>query len=86
MRHGGHFFGAAHTLERFRTCFYRPIVFSTDNFDRWDRHGRLDAAARATRRWQELLETYEQPPLDDAIAAELEEYVARRRTEIEADL
>ena len=45
VRHGGHFFGAAHTLERFRTCFYRPIVFSTDNFDRWNRLGRLDAAA-----------------------------------------
>ena len=86
VRHGGHFFGAAHTLERFRTCFYRPIVFSTDNFDRWDRLGSLDTAARATRRWQELLETYEQPPLDDAIAAELDEYVARRRAEIEADL
>ena len=27
--HGGHFFGAAHTLERFRDCFYRPQVFST---------------------------------------------------------
>ena len=23
--HGGHFLGAAHTLERFRDCFYRPI-------------------------------------------------------------
>lgn len=86
VRHGGHFFGAAHTLERFRTCFYRPIVFSTDNFDRWSRMGGLDTAARATRRWQELLETYEQPPLDDAIKAELDEYVARRRAEIEAEL
>ena len=24
VRHGGHFLGAAHTMERFRTCFYRP--------------------------------------------------------------
>jgi trimethylamine--corrinoid protein Co-methyltransferase len=86
VRHGGHFFGAAHTLERFRTCFYRPLVFSTDNFDRWSRYGSLDATARAAVRWQEALATYERPPLDDAIRAELDEYVARRRAEIEADL
>src|SRR5215211_1742856 len=23
--HGGHFLGCAHTMERFRTCFYRPL-------------------------------------------------------------
>ncbi len=86
VRHGGHFFGAAHTLERFRTCFYRPIVFSTENFDRWNRLGQLDTAARAAIRWQEALATYEQPPLDDGIRAELDEYVGRRRAEIEADL
>ena len=42
--HGGHFFGAQHTLERFRDCFYRPLVFSTENLDRWLRNGSLDAA------------------------------------------
>ena len=46
--HGGHFLGAAHTLERFRDCFYRPILSSTENFERWQRNGGMDAAARAT--------------------------------------
>ena len=32
---GGHFLGAEHTLERFRECFYRPLLSSTDNFERW---------------------------------------------------
>src|SRR5215472_526278 len=27
---GGHFLGAAHTLERFRECFYRPLVSSSE--------------------------------------------------------
>ena len=45
--HGGHFFGAEHTLERFRDCFWRPTVATTDNFDRWTRGGSLDHAARA---------------------------------------
>ena len=26
--HGGHFLGAQHTMERFRTCFYRPMLSS----------------------------------------------------------
>ena len=54
---GGHFFGAAHTLERFRDCFWRPTVASTENFDRWTKNGSLDHAARAVARWKELLES-----------------------------
>ena len=79
---GGHFFGAEHTLERFRDCFWRPTVGTTENFDRWTRNGSLDHAARATRRWQELLDTYEPPPLDDAVEEELVEYVERRASEL----
>ncbi|CAA9520399.1 MAG: Trimethylamine methyltransferase family protein, partial [uncultured Thermoleophilia bacterium] len=45
--HGGHYLGAAHTLERFRDCFYRPHLSSTENFERWKRLGARDAAARA---------------------------------------
>jgi trimethylamine--corrinoid protein Co-methyltransferase len=80
--HGGHFFGAQHTLERFRECFWRPTVATTENIDRWTRGGRLDHAARAERRVAELLETYEAPPLDDAIEAELIEFVERRAVEL----
>jgi trimethylamine--corrinoid protein Co-methyltransferase len=79
---GGHFLGAAHTLERFRTCFYRPLLSSTENFDRWTRNGGLDAAARAEKIWRDTLEAYEQPPLDDGVRAQLEEYVVRRRAEL----
>jgi trimethylamine--corrinoid protein Co-methyltransferase len=80
--HGGHFLGAAHTLERFRTCFYRPLLSSTDNFERWTRRGGKDATARAAELWPATLEGYEQPPLDPAIDAELREFVDRRRLEL----
>jgi trimethylamine--corrinoid protein Co-methyltransferase len=76
--HGGHFFGTQHTLERFRDCFWRPTVATTENNDRWTKGGSLDHAARAARRWQEQLEAYEQPPLDPAIEAELVAFVAER--------
>ena len=80
--HGGHFFGAQHTLERFRDCFWRPTVATTENIDRWTRGGSLDHAARAEKRVEALLETYEKPPLDEAIEAELVEFVERRALEL----
>src|SRR4029079_6157507 len=79
---GGHFLGAAHTMERFRTCFYRPLLSSSENFERWTRNGGNDAAARASKIYQDKLTAYEQPPLDEAIRAEMEEFVVRRRAEL----
>src|SRR5215510_4115218 len=40
--HGGHFLGAAHTMERFRECFYRPLLSSTANYERWLKQGGKD--------------------------------------------
>jgi trimethylamine--corrinoid protein Co-methyltransferase len=80
--HGGHFLGAEHTLERFRECFYRPLLSSTENFERWIRKGGSDSAERATAVWQAALERYEQPPMDSALREQLEEFVARRRREL----
>ncbi len=80
--HGGHFLGAMHTMERFRTCFYRPMLSSSENYERWLRNGGNDTNARATALYQKTLEEYEQPALDDAVRQELEEYVVRRRAEL----
>jgi trimethylamine--corrinoid protein Co-methyltransferase len=80
--HGGHFLGAMHTMERFRTCFYRPMLSSSENYERWMRNGGVDTAGRARKIYQKRLEDYEQPPLDDAVRQELEEFVVRRRAEL----
>jgi len=80
--HGGHFLGAQHTMERFRECFYRPLLSSTSNYERWLRTGGLDATARASEIVAKKLAEYAEPPLDEAIRAELQEYVNRRRAEL----
>jgi trimethylamine---corrinoid protein Co-methyltransferase len=80
--HGGHFLGAAHTMERFRTCFYRPFLSSSENYERWMRNGAKDTATRAGEIYRQKLEEYEAPPMDDAIREELEAYVTRRRAEL----
>jgi trimethylamine---corrinoid protein Co-methyltransferase len=79
---GGHFLGAMHTLERFRECFYRPLLSSTENFDRWTKRGAKNTTARASEIWRDTLEAYEPPPIDDTVRAELEEFVVRRRVEL----
>jgi trimethylamine--corrinoid protein Co-methyltransferase len=80
--HGGHFLGAAHTMDRFRECFYRPMLSSSKNFERWKKDGSLDAAARSSEICAKTLDAYEPPPLDEAIRSELEEFVTRRRREL----
>jgi trimethylamine---corrinoid protein Co-methyltransferase len=79
---GGHFFGTEHTLAHFRDCFWRPTIGSTDNIDRWRKNGSRDYASRSQDRWLALVESYEQPPLDDAVEAELVEFVERRAREL----
>jgi trimethylamine---corrinoid protein Co-methyltransferase len=76
---GGHFFGSAHTLQRYETAFYSPMLSDWRNFETWAEGGSVDAAHRANAIWKQLLGEYEQPPLDAAIAEELEAFVARRK-------
>ena len=79
---GGHFFGSAHTLERFETAFYQPMVSDWRNYETWKEAGAIDATQRAHQIWKELLANYEAPPLDIARKDALVEYVARRKAEI----
>ncbi len=78
---GGHFFGGEHTLGRYRTAFYEPLVSDWSNFGQWTENGSLTATERANSIWKRVLAEFEPPPLDDAIAEELEEFVARRTAE-----
>jgi trimethylamine---corrinoid protein Co-methyltransferase len=79
---GGHFLGAAHTLERFRECFYRPLLSSTENYERWSRNGGRDAATRASEIWRKTLDEYVEPELDSGLKDELKAFVDRRRKEL----
>ena len=55
------------------------MLSSTANFERWIKLGGKDAAARAGDIWRKKLAEYQPPPLDDAIRAELDDFVTRRR-------
>ena len=76
---GGHFFGVKHTMSRYETAFYQPILTDQRNFETWEEAGAVDTQQRANGIWKQLLTEYQQPPLDPAIDEELSEYVARRK-------
>ncbi|WP_137391517.1 trimethylamine methyltransferase family protein [Rhodoligotrophos defluvii] len=76
---GGHFFGAEHTLARYRTAFYQPLLSNWQNYESWVLAGAHDATSRATKIWQQTLADYERPAMDPAIEEALAAFIARRK-------
>lgn len=79
---GGHFFGTAHTMQRYKTAFYEPLVSDWQNNENWKQAGSKTATARATEIWQQVLKEFEPPKLDPDKLEALDDYVARRKLEI----
>jgi len=78
---GGHFFGAAHTMDRYESAFYSPILSDWRNFETWQEAGAETATMRANAIYKRLLADFEPPPLDPAIREELAAFVAKRKKE-----
>lgn len=79
---GGHFFGTAHTLERYETAFYQPLLSDWRNFETWQADGARTATERANAIWKRLLAEAVPPPMDPARAEALDAFVDRRKREI----
>ncbi len=75
---GGHFFGTDHTLARFETAFYQPLVFSRTNFEQWTEEGGLRADQRATAIWEKALAAYQVPQVADDVVLAIDDFVERR--------
>ncbi|MCH2434408.1 MAG: trimethylamine methyltransferase family protein [Acidimicrobiales bacterium] len=77
----GHFFGTAHTQERYTTEHFQPMVSDWRNYESWDEGGRVEAHQRAEKLARQLIDAHEEPPMDPARRAELDDFVARRVAE-----
>ncbi len=75
---GGHFFAAQHTMARYRSAFYRPLVSDWSNFGQWTENGAKDATTRAYEIAQRTLAEFEPPPLDPARREELDAFREKR--------
>jgi trimethylamine--corrinoid protein Co-methyltransferase len=78
---GGHFFGSAHTMSRYQTAFYEPLVSDWRNFGQWSEDGAKTATMRANTIWKKVLNEFEPPPLSGAGVDAVQAFAARRIAE-----
>jgi trimethylamine--corrinoid protein Co-methyltransferase len=78
---GGHYFGAAHTMERYTTAFYTPLLSDWSNFGAWTAAGSRETLARAHDLMRRIEAAHVPPPLDAARAEAMAAFVARRKAE-----
>ena len=69
-------------MTRYQSEFHTPSLSDWSNYEAWEEAGSTRVIDRATVAWKELLAAYEPPPLDDAVRAELTDFVERRKREI----
>lgn len=80
----GHHFGTAHTQARYETAFYPAFLHDRRNVGAWQEAGSEDIVRRAHRLWQEVVKQYVAPALDVAVKQALDDYIVRRKGELES--
>jgi trimethylamine--corrinoid protein Co-methyltransferase len=74
----GHFFGCAHTMARYQTEFYQPLVADWSNYGSWTENGSRTASERATGIWKKILQDDVRPAVDEAKLEEMHRDIAKR--------
>ena len=79
---GGHFLGSSHTMRNYQTAFYEPKLSDSENVESWEENGSNDMRMRAYELWNDMLGQYEAPSMDIAKREALDDFVARRKSEL----
>ncbi|MDE2446687.1 MAG: trimethylamine methyltransferase family protein [Alphaproteobacteria bacterium] len=78
----GHFLGTAHTLEHFEKAFFMPTLMDFNSFEQWSAEGGKDHDTRGREKAKAMLANYEKPPMDQAVAEALSDFVKKRESEL----
>ncbi|MEO1708854.1 MAG: trimethylamine methyltransferase family protein [Pseudomonadota bacterium] len=78
---GGHFFAAQHTMARYQTAFYEPLLSDWSNFGRWTETGAKTATERANGIWKQTLAEFEPPKGDPGHVEALNAFIDKRTSE-----
>jgi trimethylamine--corrinoid protein Co-methyltransferase len=81
---GGIFLAADHTLAHFREWVFMSPLFRSQAYPTWTKQGSAETPEVATREWKKLLESWEDPGLDDGVEQELQEFMAARKLVLDA--
>jgi trimethylamine--corrinoid protein Co-methyltransferase len=79
---GGNFFVSPHTLARYQTAFYRPLLSDWSNYENWRDAGAKSATERALSIWKAARDGYVPPALDVDIRDALSAFVAQRKDQL----
>lgn len=75
----GHFLGSVHTMSNYETAYYDAVMSNSDSFEQWEDDGAKDTERRAFERWQQMLNDYQVPHLDEAKDEELLAFIAKKK-------
>lgn len=76
---GVHLFSTQHVLNYYEHAYYDSEMDDNDTHETWSERGSLDTATRANKRWKDLLNRYEAPPIDPGIDEALLEFIAKKK-------
>ena len=79
---GGHHLGTEHTISHYETAFFKSKLFNYDDAEKWRIDGGKTADQVAAEKVKELLNEYEAPEIDPGIEEALQEFVTKRKAEI----
>ena len=79
---GGHFLGCSHTMRNYQTAFYEPALSDSENVESWEEAGSNDMRKNAYKRWNTMLQKYEEPSMDIAMREALAAFVTKRKEEL----
>ena len=80
----GHFFGTPHTLARYETAFYPPILSDWRNFETWSEAGGPTATEHANRVWKQALAECDPPKLAEDRREAMDAFVDLRTAQYAA--
>lgn len=78
---GGHFFSAQHTMARYRTAFYEPLIADWSNYGTWTEAGSKSATQRAHAVCKRVLRDFTAPASAIACSEALDAFIAKRTAE-----
>jgi len=76
---GGHFFATQHTMDRYQSAFYAPLVSDLMNFGAWTEAGAKTSTQRATDIWSQNLAEFKDPEHGASAASNIEAFIENRR-------
>ncbi|MEC8654533.1 MAG: trimethylamine methyltransferase family protein, partial [Pseudomonadota bacterium] len=79
---GQHFLGSSHTQANFEDAFWRSELADNNTYEQWSSEGSVESAARARKKFADMLERYEAPEMDPAVDEALRAFIARRMEEL----